>query len=156
MAPRPPDLELVQFRVDADLRAAAEACCARLGIDLGDALRALVVRLAKDGALPFELQAAPANVPGINLSYDGPAWADLVSGIDAELALALLSRAVRDRTAALEAARRDKPEDATVVARLEAERAQAMHLLKTLDIADASAVRRTIALFARPSGANDA
>ncbi|WP_068874066.1 MULTISPECIES: type II toxin-antitoxin system RelB/DinJ family antitoxin [unclassified Phenylobacterium] len=50
---------LVQARIDPLVKAQAAAVLDRLGMTLSDAVRILLTRTAREGALPFELIADP-------------------------------------------------------------------------------------------------
>ncbi len=50
---------LVQTRIDPLVKAQAAAVLDRLGMTLSDAVRILLTRTAREGALPFELVADP-------------------------------------------------------------------------------------------------
>src|SRR5438445_13175806 len=54
----PMDSEFTRFRINPALRDQAMQVCARLGVELSDVLRALVTRIAHDGAIPFAMPAA--------------------------------------------------------------------------------------------------
>jgi DNA-damage-inducible protein J len=49
--------ELVQARIDPEVKAKAAAVLDRLGMTVSDAVRILLTRTAREGALPFELVA---------------------------------------------------------------------------------------------------
>ena len=51
---------LVQTRIDADVKAKAAAVLEELGMTVSDAVRMLLTRTAKEGALPFPLAANAA------------------------------------------------------------------------------------------------
>ena len=51
--------ELVQARIDPQVKAQAAAVLDKLGMTLSDAVRILLTRTAREGALPFELIAEP-------------------------------------------------------------------------------------------------
>jgi DNA-damage-inducible protein J len=51
--------ELIQARIDPDVKAQAAAVLDRLGLTVSDAVRILLTRTAREGALPFELIAEP-------------------------------------------------------------------------------------------------
>jgi DNA-damage-inducible protein J len=57
--------ELIQARIDPEVKAQAAAVLDKLGLTVSDAVRILLTRTAREGALPFELIANPQ-------SYD--AW----------------------------------------------------------------------------------
>lgn len=49
-------LELVRARIDADLKRDATAALAGMGLTISDAIRMLLVRVAAENALPFEVR----------------------------------------------------------------------------------------------------
>jgi DNA-damage-inducible protein J len=51
--------ELIQARIDPNVKAQAAAVLDKLGMKVSDAVRILLTRIAREGALPFELIAAP-------------------------------------------------------------------------------------------------
>jgi DNA-damage-inducible protein J len=50
---------LIQTRIDPDVKARATAVLEGLGLTVSDAVRILLTRTAREGALPFELTADP-------------------------------------------------------------------------------------------------
>ncbi len=52
--------EIVRARIDADLKKEASAVLAGMGLSLSDAIRMLLVRIAAEKALPFEVRAPNA------------------------------------------------------------------------------------------------
>src|SRR5207248_7354800 len=68
----PMDTEFTRFRINPALRDQAMQVCARLGVELSDVLRALVTRIAHDGAIPFAMPAAESpTAPASPPSTDG-------------------------------------------------------------------------------------
>ena len=53
-------LELVRARIDADLKRNATAALAGMGLTVSDAIRLMLVRVADDKALPFEVRTPNA------------------------------------------------------------------------------------------------
>ena len=51
--------ELIQARIDPQVKAQAAAVLDKLGMTVSDAVRILLTRTAREGALPFELIADP-------------------------------------------------------------------------------------------------
>jgi DNA-damage-inducible protein J len=51
---------LIQTRIDADLKARAVAVLDGMGLTVSDAVRILLTRIAKEGALPFDFAIEPA------------------------------------------------------------------------------------------------
>jgi DNA-damage-inducible protein J len=50
---------IVQARIDADLKARAVAVLDNMGLTVSDAVRILLTRIAKEGALPFDFATDP-------------------------------------------------------------------------------------------------
>lgn len=48
---------LIQTRIDADVKARASEVLETMGLTVSDAVRILLTRIAREGALPFELLA---------------------------------------------------------------------------------------------------
>ena len=143
----PMDTELIRFRIDPEIRDKAEAVCAALGHELKDVLRAAVVRIARDGALPFDLGAGPAapaagTVPFYN--YDERLWASMKPQIDAEVALALLSRFIADCSTRLDEAADASAPDAELLERLTQQRDEARKRRRELNVVDAAAVQAVL------------
>ena len=51
---------LIQTRIDAELKARAVAVLDGMGLTVSDAVRILLTRIAKEGALPFDFATDPA------------------------------------------------------------------------------------------------
>jgi addiction module RelB/DinJ family antitoxin len=100
---------LVRFMVDPEIRARAEQVCAHLGLDLNEVLRAFLVRVARDGKLPFAPEPASQpdrrDRPAPFSTYDPRAWAPLAPVLNAELAVEVLDHVVASSMAQIQAAR---------------------------------------------------
>ena len=55
-----PAEDVVRARIDKQVKAEASAVLEAMGLSLSDAIRLLLVRVAKDKALPFEVKAPNA------------------------------------------------------------------------------------------------
>ena len=53
-------MEMVRARIDADLKREATQALADMGLTASDAIRMLFVRVAKEGALPFDVRTPNA------------------------------------------------------------------------------------------------
>jgi len=51
-----PAAEIVRARIDADLKREATAVLSGMGLSVSDAIRMMLVRVAAEGALPFEVR----------------------------------------------------------------------------------------------------
>lgn len=140
------DTELIRFRMDPQVRDRAEEVCARLGYELCDVLHATVARIARDGALPFELgaDAVPTPAAAPFQDYREPLWADLKPQVDAEVALALLMRFIAHCSTRLDEESDQSQPDADRVVRLTAQREQARRLRLELDVTDPAAVQQVL------------
>jgi len=137
------DTELVRFRVNPDLREKAAKVCANLGVELNDVLRTLVTRIARDGALPFDLgtpppQPVPDHTPF--QEYDARLWSPIKPQVDAEVAIALLARFIADCSTRIDEAADGGATDPELVARLTRDRDDARKLRRDLNVSDAGAV----------------
>ncbi len=52
--------EIVRARIDAELKREATAALAEIGLTVSDAIRLLLLRVAKEKALPFEVRTPNA------------------------------------------------------------------------------------------------
>jgi len=137
------DTEFTRFRINPALRDQAMQVCARLGVELADVLRALVTRIAHDGAIPFvmpsaESPTAPASPP----STDERLWTSMRAQVEAEVALALLARFIADCSTAID--EQVNATDRERFARLSEQRDEARRLRRELDVTDADAVRSVL------------
>lgn len=139
------DNELIRFRIDAEIRDKAEEVCTALGHELHDVLRAAVIRIARDGALPFDLGAAATPVGAVPFyNYDERLWRTMKPQIDAEVALAILSRFIADCSTRLDEATDSGNASAELVDRLTRERDEARKRRRELDVADTVAVKAVL------------
>lgn len=143
------DTELIRFRIDAQLARQAERVCADAGFELRDVLRLLVTRIARDGVAPAELYAVKESEAHKRPfhDYDDRLWADLKPSIDAEVALALLTRFIADCTTQIDEAENAQTVDRRRVDQLAKARAEARSLKLTLNVADAAAVQTVLQRF---------
>jgi RelB antitoxin len=144
------DTELIRFRVEPAVREAAVAACAKLGLELNDVLRALVTRIARDGDLPFELIAtpsAPPSEPTPFQDYEPRLWKSLRPRVDAEVALALLGRFIAKCTARLDDLSQQDARDAELVARVSADRQEALRRRDALDVTDAGSIAQVLSTY---------
>lgn len=141
------DTELVRFRIDPELRDKAAKVCADLGLELNDVLRTFVTRVARDGALPFDLTTVPARPePGQTPfhDYDARLWLPIKPQIDAEVAIGLLARFIADCSTQIDEASTGAAPNTGLVARLTRDRNEARKLRGNLDVSDGAAVSRVI------------
>ncbi len=141
------DTELVRFRVNPELREQAAKVCAALGFELSDVLRALVTRIARDGALPFELSgsASPPRSDSTPFQdYDARLWSPLKPQVDAEVAITLLARFIADCSTRIDEESDREAPDSELMARLTQEREDARKLRMSLDVSDGLAIGKLI------------
>ena len=141
------DTELVRFRINPELREKAAKVCADLGLELNDVLRALVTRIARDGAFPFDLGATPTRPPLGHTpfhDYDARLWSSIKPQVDAEVAIALLARFIADCSTRIDEAGDGGAPDPELVARLSRDRDDARKLRRDLDVSDSGAVSQVI------------
>jgi len=53
-------VEMVRARIDSDLKRDATTALSAMGLTVSDAIRMLLVRVANDGALPFDVRTPNA------------------------------------------------------------------------------------------------
>jgi hypothetical protein len=137
------DFEFIRFRIDPEIHQRAARACTRLGIDLNDVLRTLVTRVARDGALPFDVGAAPPP-PAPDRTpfhdYDPRLWDSLKPQVDAEVALSLLARFVADCSTRIDDQYVNHTPDQALVERLQAQREEALRTRRALDVSDRNAI----------------
>ena len=141
--------ELIRFRAEPELRDKAAKVCGELGFELNDVLRALVTRIARDGALPFSIDAPPSTPQKSRpfYEYDEQLWSSLKPSVDAEVALALLARFIANCSTAIdEGSQTDRP-DIRMMESLRQQRGEARSLKENLDVQDAAAVRQVLDRF---------
>jgi addiction module RelB/DinJ family antitoxin len=139
---------LVRFRVDASVKDKVTEVCEKLGFDLADVLRAFMARVAEDGTLAFDM-GAPSTTRTQRApfaEYSERLWRDY-RHVDAEVALALLSRFIADRATGIDAEASERRPDAERLAQLRQELAEARSLAQTLDPKDADAVAAVLATY---------
>jgi len=137
------DTEFTRFRINPALRAQAMQVCARLGVELADVLRALVTRIAHDGAIPFAMPAAESpTAPASPPSTDERLWTSMRAQVEAEVALALLARFIADCSTTID--EQVNANDRERFARLTEQRGEARRLRRELDVTDADAVRSVL------------
>lgn len=145
------DYEFIRFRIDPAIHKKAADACSHLGIELNDVLRALVTRIARDGAVPFDLGAAPPpRAPDRTPfhDYDSRLWASLKPRVEAEAALSLLMRFIADSTTMIDEENGRRNADRDLLSRLDRDRAEARRLLREFDTGDAQAVDGILKTYA--------
>lgn len=134
------ETELVRFRCDPTLKRDAAAVCDQVGFELGDVLRAVVTRIARDGALPIELRMPAREGAGIPFfEYNQQIWKDF-QHIDGEVLLESLIRFVASQAKEI-SAEEDKPRpNKESIARWKKQGDEAMKINRTLNVRDREAV----------------
>lgn len=134
--------ELVRFRCDPALKSDAAAVCDRIGFELGDVLRAVVTRIARDGALPLELRMPAPEGAGVPFFKRNEAlWKDF-RHIDGEVLFESLMHFVATTAARISAEEAKARPNRRSIARWKEQRDEAMHFRRTLNIDDAEAVAK--------------
>jgi DNA-damage-inducible protein J len=79
--------EIVRARIDADLKKEASAVLAGMGLSVSDAIRMLLVRIAAEKALPFEVRVPNSETQAAILAAQRGEVArfDSVAGLMADL-----------------------------------------------------------------------
>jgi antitoxin component of RelBE/YafQ-DinJ toxin-antitoxin module len=141
--PQAVDADFERFRIDPAVRDRAAEVCARLGHELSDVLRALVARIARDGAIPFEMPPPESALENF-MDRDPRLWAPLQAEVEAQLALDLLGRFIADRSTRIAAG---NVTDRADLDRLALERDEARRLRRDLDVTDRAVVRSVLAKY---------
>lgn len=152
------ETELIRLRIDPQLAQQAERVCADAGFELRDVLRLVITRIARDRKIPFDLADTSADEARRQpfYEYDPRLWANLKPAIDAEVALAVLSRFIADCSTRLDEAEENEHVDQQLTKQLTVARDEARALKLNLDVTDAAAVQRVLDRFGplvRPSAA---
>lgn len=143
------ETELIRFRIDPALAHGAEKVCADLGFELRDVLRATVTRIARDHALPFDMNAAAGSEARRRpfYEYDERLWATMKPPIDAEVALALLARYIADCSTRIDDIEQADRVDRQQVKALTKTREEARAIKLALDVTDTDAVQSVLNRF---------
>jgi DNA-damage-inducible protein J len=81
---------VMRARIDGQVKAKAAKVLADMALSVSDAIRLLLIRVAAESAMPFEIKAPKAETraamaelePGAGASFDGVA--DLMAGLNAK------------------------------------------------------------------------
>lgn len=131
------------FRVDEALRRQAMAICEQQHIDLNDVLRALIRRIAKEGALPFHLDAPARSETDQHVPFDdyGDFLKHDLAHLEVEALISVLARLVADRARRIAAEQRKRSPARTNIRRWEGEIAAAMQIRRgKVDLANRALV----------------
>jgi addiction module RelB/DinJ family antitoxin len=128
----------IRFRLEADLKARAEAVCIKQGLELNDVLRALVRRIAFEDAIPFDLNPTyrVAESPPQPFDRDADDLDEDVSQLRAEAVLSLLVSFVADRARRMAAEKKKSRPNRDTLARWEQQSQSALAYRRTLDTQD--------------------
>lgn len=137
------DTELFRFRVDPELRSKAEIICSELGFDLHDVLRATVARIAVTGAIPFEMRqtGAGSTIPLPFQNYDDKLWSSVKPQVNAEVALAILTRFIADCSIRIDDESQKAVRDENLISQLVQQRNEARSRKRDLNVLDSAAVQ---------------
>jgi hypothetical protein len=132
------DTDSIRFRLEADLKARAEAVCIKRGLALNDVLRALVRRIAQEDAIPFDLNPTYRVAESPPPPYDryGDDVGEDVSQLRAEAVITLLVSFIADRARRIAAEKKKSRPDHDKLARWEQEAQAALGHRRTLDTQD--------------------
>lgn len=136
----PTETELIRFRCDPSIKNDAAAVCDRVGFELGDVLRAVVIRIARDGALPVELRMPAPEGAGVPFfKRNETLWKDF-QHIEGEVLLESLIRFVASQAAKISAEKDKARPNQERIARWKKLGDEAMKINRTLNIRDREAV----------------
>jgi DNA-damage-inducible protein J len=65
-----PAIEVVRARIDPTLKKEATAVLAQIGLSVSDAIRLMLVRVAAEGALPFDVKVPNAETRAAMREHD--------------------------------------------------------------------------------------
>lgn len=145
----------LRLQLDAEVCARAEAVCARKGADLVDVLRALVSQIAQSDTIPDTLAASPRSLTAEEAPfsrYDNDLWSASRTLVDADLALSVLDQFIAQRAHQLLEAKANRSPDVSLIARLEAERKQALGARALLNPDDADGIAQILRAYGPQAG----
>lgn len=139
---------LVRFRLQTKQIAEAVGVCDELGFDLNDVLRTVVRRIAKDHAIPFEINH-PTHVASNRLPFTeyGDYLDKDLAHLKAELTLSMLSTFIADRAARLREERQKPKSNNKLIQRWERELRDAVGYHRTMNTRDVALVEQVDAKF---------
>lgn len=148
------DTRQLSFRIDREIAAKALRMAAKRGMELPEVLRMMLTKAVRIGDFMLDagiepLPAAAEDHP--NYAYEERYWAPMKESLDAEAAMAVLHRAIAQRTAWLDEGPSVKSPDLKRLERIRDERDQACALLATFDPSDSVAVAKVFETFGSPS-----
>jgi len=148
------DARQLSFRIDREIAEKALRMAARRGMELPEVLRMMLTKAVRIGDFMLDAgneppPAAAADHP--NYAYEERYWAPMKGSLDAEAAMAVLNRAMVQRTTWLDEGLSVKSPDLKRLERIRDERDQARALLATFDPSDNDAVAKVFEKFGSPS-----
>lgn len=148
------DVRQLSFRIDREIAEKALRMAAKRGMELPEVLRMMLTKAVRIGDFMLDTgneppPAAPEAHP--NFAYEERYWAPMKSSLDAEAAMAVLNRAIAQRTTWLDEGLSVKSPDLDCLERIRDERDQARALLATFDPSDNDAVANVLEKFGSPS-----
>lgn len=140
--------EIIRFRVDPAVKEKVAAVCEKLGFDLSEVLRAVMVRIAETGTLPIELAktSEPRSQRAPFGEYSERLWRDY-QYVDTEVALTLLDGFIARSAAQLDAEQSARAPNPGTIETLQRVIAEARRLTQTLDPDDAEALAAVLAAY---------
>ncbi|MDM0030396.1 hypothetical protein [Variovorax saccharolyticus] len=143
------DSPIIRFRIDPAIARDAYRMAAEIGMELPDVLRMYLTRSVRDGTFSLGLDAAASalQVAEPLATYEVRYWDPLQAALDAELALALLHRAIAERTTALDEGLALATPDVLRLARVREERDAIGQLLADFDPGSTADVQSVLTRF---------
>ena len=142
---------IIRFRIDREIAEKAQEMATRRGMELPDVMRMMLTRAVRIGDFSIDQdrvqEAAPSYGERPFAAYDPRYWDRLKDELDAEAALALLHRAIAERTAWLDENRKPRSADVGLLERVREERDEACRLLAAFDPDDKDAVAMVFRRF---------
>lgn len=144
------DFRQLSFRIDREIAEKALRMAAQRGMELPEVLRMMLTKAVRIGDFMLDTTTA-GPPPGVaeppNKGYGERYWPTINASLDAEAAIAVLDRAIAQRTTWLDEAQMAKSVDPKRLERVREERDRACVLRATLDPSDSDAVAKVLEAF---------
>jgi antitoxin component of RelBE/YafQ-DinJ toxin-antitoxin module len=148
------DARQLSFRIDREIAEKALRMAAQRGMELPEVMRMMLTKAVRIGDFMLDAGIEPppvATTDHPNYRYEERYWAPMKASLDAEAAMAVLNRAIAQRTAWLDEASSAKSPDLKRLERIRDERDHACALLASFDPSDNDAVAEVFEAFGSPS-----